>query len=467
MLYRKLSITSVLTILCMASLARSQLVVDVNGIPGSGQSTWTFSGSSTAGTCGSKDFAGTKVTGGAHGWTGFGGDWSSVSGLTGNKPPTASDAVFTINDTNYNFAKVRYGKNLNGFIGFSVDNPKDVRPDEGSMVSWTGTANYNIDVNDLSTIAASNFCELELNFHVQGLVSPYDGQVATLGENFDFVADAVDDTWTWISSIDGLLGTGGTISTDALSGGLHDITLSSADASVMLVRSLLVVDMLEGPQGPQGEAGPEGPQGIKGIQGEQGVQGEAGPQGEQGIQGVVGPQGEQGLQGMQGMQGEQGPQGEAGPQGERGIQGEAGPQGEAGLQGLQGEAGPQGEAGRQGLQGEVGPQGPQGEAGPQGLQGEPGPPGPQGEPGLVDEASLNAMETRFLALERMSECQNMVTVMHSTGALNARPGLRGSVFTASVQINRKLLQRLGIKVDNANLCTRVVYGVDANINVVG
>ncbi|MEK6238274.1 MAG: hypothetical protein N2C14_26460, partial [Planctomycetales bacterium] len=166
--------TAVLVAVCLAGPheSRAEVVVDVAGVNGAGFSTWTFSGSDTA-VSDSNSFAGNNnVRGGSNGWNNVGGGWSGVSGISGNIAPTSGAAAVTVNGTSANLTRVRYGNNLDGFLGFASDHATNFPLNDGDAVSWTGTLAFPIDVNTLSSFSgADEFASLDLDFNVRVLNS--------------------------------------------------------------------------------------------------------------------------------------------------------------------------------------------------------------------------------------------------------------------------------------------------------
>ncbi|MEM9215341.1 MAG: hypothetical protein AAGD25_13460 [Cyanobacteria bacterium P01_F01_bin.150] len=296
-------------------------------------------------------------------------------GVTYSAPKTIGDPAQAIfNDDTYDFPAT----NAEGFIGFVSDTPIS-----SVVIQNPGSSVATLVLDDFSFITGPR------------ITSPTNGAIVTSGESIVFSAIPAEVTApTWTSSIDGVLGSGTSLSPDLLSTGIHQITITDGSSESTFLLAVLDVSQtgqgeisLQGPQGEQGEKGETGAQGPQGEQGEKGETGETGAQGPQGEQGEKGETGAQGLQGEQGETGAQGPQGETGAQGPQGETGAQGPQGETGAQGPQGETGAQGPQGPQGEKGETGAQGPQGEQGetgaqgPRGEQGAQGPQGPQGETG--------------------------------------------------------------------------------------
>eukprot|EP00163_Fabomonas_tropica_P023790 TRINITY_DN4123_c0_g2_i1.p1 TRINITY_DN4123_c0_g2~~TRINITY_DN4123_c0_g2_i1.p1 ORF type:complete len:1006 (+),score=367.47 TRINITY_DN4123_c0_g2_i1:84-3101(+) len=153
----------------------------------------------------------------------------------------------------------------------------------------------------------------------------------------------------------------------------------------------------KGSKGSNGPIGPQGPPGVKGIRGdtgEAGSRGRVGPAGPKGDKGIKGPisdfPGPRGPMGPVGLRGERGVYGEKGLIGPKGLKGFQGARGDKGVQGPKGVIGPRGHTGPRGVRGEPGPRGPPGPAsvtpgkkGPDGDQGETGVQGPVGPKGLI------------------------------------------------------------------------------------
>ncbi|MEK6236093.1 MAG: PEP-CTERM sorting domain-containing protein [Planctomycetales bacterium] len=125
-----------------------------------------FSGSDTATSAGLQGFAGPFVDGGEDGWNGVGVGWSGVSTISTNISVTSSDAEVTIDGSSFNLSRVRYGNNLSGFLAISTDNSSDIRFNDGDVVSWSGSFDVAIDVDDVSSFSNNEFGDLDLQFTV-------------------------------------------------------------------------------------------------------------------------------------------------------------------------------------------------------------------------------------------------------------------------------------------------------------
>ena len=322
--------------------------------------------------------------------------------------PEQADSVVqaAFNDETYSFPST----STQGFIGFVSDIP----------ISTIQLHNPNDNIatlvlDDVSFITGPR------------VISPQDGAITTSGMAVHFSAIPAEVSEpTWTSSIDGLIGTGVSISSDSLSPGIHRVTISDGSAETALTLAVLEIASglqgEEGPQGAQGETGPQGPQGEMGSPGEQGAQGEAG------VQGI---------------------QGETGSQGEQGIPGETGPQGEQGIQGEPGEAGQRGEPGEQGIQGKQGPQG---------EQGIPGETGPIGPPGEIDLKTLQDFQTSLNNLGKQIECQRIFFLLESSKALQIvlDQQSKQKVRAAYVLLDRHRAEKLNISVAEATSCIKNV-----------
>ena len=162
-------------------------------------------------------------------------------GVDYSAPRSVGDSVqATFNEDTYDFPAT----NAEGFIGFVSDTP------------ISSILLQNPDSN-LATLVLDDFS------FITGprIISPADGSIATSGTAVLFSAipaEVTDPTWT--SSIDDLIGSGTSLSSDLLSTGIHRITITDGSSE-----STFLLAVLDAAQGPQGETGAQGPQGPAGV----------------------------------------------------------------------------------------------------------------------------------------------------------------------------------------------------------
>ncbi|MDV3348301.1 hypothetical protein QGP82_06340 [Leptothoe sp. LEGE 181152] len=338
-------------------------------------------------------------------------------GANYSAPKSVGDsAQATFNEDTYDFPAT----NSEGFIGFVSDTPIS-----SVVIQNPGSSFATLVLDDFSFITGPR------------ITSPIDGAIVTAGESVVFSAipaEVTDPIWT--SSIDGMLGSGTSLSSDLLSTGIHQITITDGSSESTFLLAVLSVS-----QTGQGETGPQGPQGEKGETGAQGMQGE---KGETGAQGAQGEQGEKGETGAQGAQGEQGEKGETGAQGAQGEQGE---QGETGAQGLQGKQGEKGETGAQGAQG---------------LQGEKGETGAQGPAGVIDAETLASLQSAIAILTQRTECQRIFHVLEFAGAIQLMPDEESE--QDYIELNQATAERLKIDVDDAISCIADITNLSVQLS---
>ncbi len=189
-------------------------------------------------------------------------------GVNYSAPKSVGDSArVTFNDETYDFPAI----NAEGFIGFVSDTP----------ISSILIQNPN-----------SNFATLVLDnvSFVTGprIISPSDGSIVTSGTSVLFSAIPAEVTApTWTSNIDGVLGSGASLSSNLLSTSIHKITVTDGSSESTLL--LAVLDVAQGVEIQTGPQGPQGPQGKTGATGPQG------PQGKTGATGATGPQGPAGV----------------------------------------------------------------------------------------------------------------------------------------------------------------------------
>ncbi|MFG6107203.1 hypothetical protein U2F10_33540 [Leptothoe sp. EHU-05/26/07-4] len=311
-------------------------------------------------------------------------------GANYSAPKSVGDsAQATFNEDTYDFPAT----NSEGFIGFVSDTPIS-----SVVIQNPGSSFATLVLDDFSFITGPR------------ITSPIDGAIVTAGESVVFSAipaEVTDPIWT--SSIDGVLGSGTSLSSDLLSTGIHQITITDGSSESTFLLAVLSVS-----QTGQGDPGDQGPQGEKGETGAQGPQGEQGEKGETGAQG---------------------------PQGEQGEKGETGAQGAQGLQGEKGETGAQGA---------------------QGLQGEKGETGAQGPAGVIDAETLASLQSAIAILEQRTECQRIFHVLEFAGALQLMPDEESE--QDYIELNQATAERLKIDVDDAISCIADITNLSVQLS---
>lgn len=150
------SIISVLITVGYTKTAEAILNIDVMGTPGSGSSTWTFSGSSTI------NEAGSLRTSAVNGFNGvdsiqFVNFISDVSIQDVLFNATGGSTILTVGSNTANITTLfldQDGDAIGDDIGLRVDSPFTTTV--GEVISWSGTQTYNIDLNQLNEGSFSN-----------------------------------------------------------------------------------------------------------------------------------------------------------------------------------------------------------------------------------------------------------------------------------------------------------------------
>ena len=160
----------------LANSAKADLIIDVVGAPGSGQTTWTLTGSDTAtssGTFRSGSLAETDS------WmdiadlfkTNISSFQQAISGATVNVGGTAYaiDRIL-IDDDGSN------ASNVDDEIGFGVDNTSNVTFSAATLISWTGSFTLGADINDMNVGSyqdpSPSFGGLDLRVNVSAVPEP-------------------------------------------------------------------------------------------------------------------------------------------------------------------------------------------------------------------------------------------------------------------------------------------------------
>ena len=190
-LIKRLSIvTLAVTSLAFTSIANATLIVDITGVPGSGETIWRFSGSTTA--KGSGFFENSGQIGNNDSWQNVGkystkndleispkrdGELSGNASLTVDGKTRNIDLVWIDKDT----------KSLDDF-GIGVDGKTRLKFADGDAISWTGMLRVKgIDINDIglaglpakrvaSTYGTTDGVSIPLEINISAVPEP-----ATLG----------------------------------------------------------------------------------------------------------------------------------------------------------------------------------------------------------------------------------------------------------------------------------------------
>ncbi len=146
----RLTLLTTLSLL-LASAAQATLVIDISGVAGSGETTWTFSGSATAISYGDFD-EDTDINNTDE----FGSHWDlgdfSIDLNDTQVAPSFSNATVTIGALTRNIDDAYIDTDLQlDDIGIGVDGVGNFAFNTGDLVSWTGFMTVGIDLNSLIT----------------------------------------------------------------------------------------------------------------------------------------------------------------------------------------------------------------------------------------------------------------------------------------------------------------------------
>jgi hypothetical protein len=136
--------------LLLASAAQATLILDISGVGGSGQTTWTFSGSATAGGAGDFDEDTAIESADPNGSHWNLGDFSI--GLHDTQvAPSFSNATLTIGALTRDIddAYVDTDDTTLDDIGVGVSGLGNFEFFSGDLISWTGSMTVGIDLNSL------------------------------------------------------------------------------------------------------------------------------------------------------------------------------------------------------------------------------------------------------------------------------------------------------------------------------
>ncbi len=177
-----------IAVLALAPATYADLIVDITGTAGSGQTTWTFSGSTTA--VGDGFFDDGTNLGNNDTWQNIGNYTAindfEVTNVSGNATLTIAgvtrliDLVYIDNDSS---SDDDFGVGVSGSNNFNFF--------DGDLISWTGSLNViGVDLNDISlsglpaTLFGSNYgndANLELRVNIGPTAVPEPGALALLG----------------------------------------------------------------------------------------------------------------------------------------------------------------------------------------------------------------------------------------------------------------------------------------------
>ena len=175
---KKFLSTALLSIISLGS-ANAALVLDITGISGSGQTTWTFSGSSVATASGY--FNKQQNLNNLNTWSNIG-EYTGASDL--EVLGIVSSATLTVNadtrniDLAYIDSDGAFGSGKDD-IGVGVDGigPSDFFFNSGDLVSWGGSLTANVDINQMNTtglpfsFTTSRYGNQDDTLEIQGTIS--------------------------------------------------------------------------------------------------------------------------------------------------------------------------------------------------------------------------------------------------------------------------------------------------------
>lgn len=170
-----------------AAQSHAALIVDITGISGSGETTWTFSGSDTAGGGGS--FEDNANLANNDYWEDLA-EFTTASDL--ELTPSSGSATLTIDGVtrNIDVGYVDDGGVGSDNFGVGIDGSGNFSFSLGDLVSWTGSIVVPIDINAFSptpaTLTTSNYAgtagTLDLEVNIGGVAAtPEPGTLSLLG----------------------------------------------------------------------------------------------------------------------------------------------------------------------------------------------------------------------------------------------------------------------------------------------
>lgn len=136
------------SMLALGSTAQAALIVDIDGVSGSGQTTWTFSGSAIA--SGGGFFEDDGNLGSTDSWSDIGHytDINDLEALAVTSSATLTIAGITRN-INLAYVDTDSGVDADDF-GVGVDGSGGFTFADGDLISWSGSLVANIDIDDIS-----------------------------------------------------------------------------------------------------------------------------------------------------------------------------------------------------------------------------------------------------------------------------------------------------------------------------
>lgn len=180
-MYRIASVCFLATLFTSSS-AKADLVIDILGTPGSGLTTWTFSGSATA-TTGGQFESGTNLAEN-DGWQNFANTFNN--GLNSSDPldiPITGPTI-SIAGTNFAMDRIQIDNDESGLddLAFGIANGSNVFFVADDVISWSGSFDLGQDINgmNIGTFSDStpSFGGLALQVNISAVPEP--SSLATL-----------------------------------------------------------------------------------------------------------------------------------------------------------------------------------------------------------------------------------------------------------------------------------------------
>lgn len=146
-----LRIVSVISFACvLASPASADLIIDIVGTPGSGQTSWTLRGSEAAGSTAAFESGPNLVE--SDGWVDVGNLFNS--GLNSSNQIDIAITGPTVSIAGVNFAIDRLLLDDDGAsndeVGFGIDNLSNVSFNAGDSIAWSGSFNLSEDIGSMN-----------------------------------------------------------------------------------------------------------------------------------------------------------------------------------------------------------------------------------------------------------------------------------------------------------------------------
>ena len=168
----RFSIIAACVFLLSGPSSNGGLILNATGIAGTGSTTWTFGGNSTATGSGTFAFDSGGAPSSSQTWDNFSSDYTIVNNTWFT---TTGAATLFVGAVSRNIDSIYIDEDAGGDdIAIGVDGATDLPFASGNLVQWAGSVIVDIDVNDLiaGSYSSTDLGGLELQLNVSAVPEP-------------------------------------------------------------------------------------------------------------------------------------------------------------------------------------------------------------------------------------------------------------------------------------------------------